>query len=169
MKPAKQSVWYREPMMWLIIGLPLAIVIAGIGMLIVAIRSNGTDSFPVQVRRTAQIQVEDLASDRAAIAMDLKGHLYVDPETKAIRLELDNVPTEVMQVQLDMIHPAREMGDVHQKLVRSGDAFLGRLDVETLQVWSVQVRALDGAWRIYGRFEPGAESTYLQPALREAK
>lgn len=165
--PLDARPWYREPMVWLVFGLPSIVVIAGIVTLVIAIRAGGNDAYPAQVRRTAQIQVEDLAADRAAIALGIRGTLAIDADTGAIRVLLDNVPAATVQLRLDLIHPARADGDVRLVLTRSGDAFLGRLAMPVAQVWSVQAGDVDGAWRVTGRFEQGDGETVLAPALSE--
>ena len=166
-EPMNPPPWYREPMAWLVIGLPTIVVGAAIATLIIAIRAGGTDAYPTQVKRTAQVQVEDLAADRAAIAMNIAGTLAIDASTGAVRVMLDNVPAATMQLRLDLIHPARAQGDVQRMLVRSGDVFLGRLDVPVAQVWSVQAGDAEGTWRVTGRFEPGLGAVALKPALSE--
>ncbi|MCX7556260.1 FixH family protein [Xanthomonadaceae bacterium JHOS43] len=159
--------WYREPMVWMVWGLPAIVVVAALATVTIAVRAGGTDVWPAQVRRTAQVQVEDLAADRTAIAMNLKGALAIDQATGAIRLRLENVPATTLQLRLDLIHPARAEGDMQLSLVRSGDQFLGRLGVSATQVWSVQVSDPDGTWRVAGRFEPGRGEVLLMPALSE--
>lgn len=165
--PADVRPWYREPMAWMVIGLPAIVVGAAIATLVIAVRAGGTDAYPAQVKRTAQIQVEDLAADRTAIAMNIAGTLSIDADTGAVRVALDNVPASTVQVRLDLIHPARAEGDVQLMLVRSGDAFLGRLEAPAVQVWSVQAADTDGSWRVTGRFEPGLGTVALAPALSE--
>ena len=43
-EPARKRSPWREPMVWLVIGLPLASVVAGVGLVIVASRSGSSDS-----------------------------------------------------------------------------------------------------------------------------
>ena len=160
--------WHREPMVWLVLGLPALVVAAGIATLVIAIRAGGTDAWPAQVQRTAQVQVEDLSADRAAIAMGLAGALRIDPATGAVQVRLDGVPPGTLQVTLDLIHPARAEGDAQLNLVRSGNVFLGRIEGPATGVWMVQVRDPEGAWRVAGRFEPGVAEVALAPALSEA-
>ena len=168
-EPLDSRPWYREPMVWLVVGLPAIVVGAAIATLVIAIRAGGADAWPAQVQRTAQVQVEDLAADRAAIALGIAGTLAIDADTGAVRVTLDNAPATTMQVRLDLIHPARAEGDVQVTLVRSGDAFLGRLGVPAAQVWSVQASDAEGAWRVAGRFEPGLGEVALTPALSEGR
>lgn len=165
--PSPARPWYREPMVWMVIGLPTFVVGAAIATLVIAIRAGGTDAYPAAVRRTAQVQVEDLAADRAAIALGIAGTLAIDADTGAVRVALENVPSSTVRIRLNLIHPARADGDMELMLVRSGDAFLGRLETPAVQVWTVQASDAQGAWRVTGRFEPGAGTVALAPALSE--
>ena len=56
----------REPMVWLMLGLPLASVVAGVGLLVAAVRSGGADEVTDVVQGTAQIQVSTLGPDARA-------------------------------------------------------------------------------------------------------
>jgi uncharacterized protein len=56
---------WREPMVWLVFGIPLATVIAGISTVIIAAGGTGMERAP-GVRVTAQIQVDQPASTEAA-------------------------------------------------------------------------------------------------------
>jgi uncharacterized protein len=76
----------RNPVLWLVIGLPALSVVAGIGLLVVAIRSGGSDAVPAEVRRTAQVQVTDLAPDEAARRAGLRVVLRVDADSGRIQL-----------------------------------------------------------------------------------
>ena len=58
MNPRPPSKW-RNPVMWLVVGLPGIAVVAGIGMIVVASRGGSNDAIPESVRRTAQVQVAE--------------------------------------------------------------------------------------------------------------
>lgn len=68
----------REPMVWLVIGLPLLAVVAGLGLLVVATRSGSSDAVIDTVERTAQIQTAELGPDARAQALKLSAVLQVD-------------------------------------------------------------------------------------------
>ena len=72
----KRPFW-REPMMWLVIGLPLASVVAGVFLVVVASRDS-SDAVGDVVRRTAQIQVADLGPDARARDLRLSAIVRVD-------------------------------------------------------------------------------------------
>src|SRR3546814_1227870 len=50
----------REPMIWLVIALPLAAVLGGIWMMVLSSRSGSIDSVSDDVQRTGKIQTTDL-------------------------------------------------------------------------------------------------------------
>ena len=47
----------REPMMWLVVGLPIAAVVAGVALIVISLRSGSVDAVIDPVERTAQMQV----------------------------------------------------------------------------------------------------------------
>src|SRR3546814_10222127 len=55
----------REPMIWLVIALPLAAVLGGIWMMVLSSRSGSIDSVSDDVQRTGKIQTTDLGPDRS--------------------------------------------------------------------------------------------------------
>ena len=46
----RKSFW-REPMVWLVFGLPLASIVAGVTLVVIAVRSGGADTVSDQVQR----------------------------------------------------------------------------------------------------------------------
>jgi hypothetical protein len=63
-QPTHRPAW-QEPMVWLVTGIPLATIVAGITTLVLIAGGNGMDRAP-GVRVTAQIQVEQPAPKDAA-------------------------------------------------------------------------------------------------------
>ena len=160
--------WYREPMVWLLIALPAVVIAGTVFAIVLATRAGGGDAFPSAVRRTAQIQADDLAPDRKAIALDLHGSLSIDPSTGAVWLALENLPASTLKLHLDLIHPARAAEDMSTDLVRAGENFAGRIENATGKVWSVLVSDAESTWSVTGRFDPATNSATLAPALSEA-
>ena len=162
-----ERAWYREPMVWMLIALPSIVIAASIITIVLAVKSGGGDVYPSMVKRTAQVQVEDLAADRTAIAMKLSGMFRIDAATGSVRVELAGVPAEVNTLHLDLIHPAQASADMSADLVRAGETFVGRIDNAAGKVWSVELRDAQGNWRIAGRLDPQTNATTLAPALSE--
>src|SRR3546814_20492422 len=76
----------REPMIWLVIALPLAAVLGGIWMMVLSSRSGSIDSVSDNVQRTGKIQTTDLGPDAreaqlklGAVPQSAEGVLRVFP------------------------------------------------------------------------------------------
>ena len=63
---------WRNPVMWLVVGLPLLSIVAGVGLVVTAVRTGGADPVNDPVRRVAQIQTTDLGPDAAAKRLGLR-------------------------------------------------------------------------------------------------
>ena len=57
--------FWKEPMVWLVWGLPLASVVAGLWLVVTAVRAGGADPVIDDVQRVSQIQTTDLGPDEA--------------------------------------------------------------------------------------------------------
>lgn len=165
---APQRAPWREPMVWLVWGLPALVVIAGISTVVIAMRAGGGDRVPVEVRRTAQVQVEDLSADRETLRRGLAGTLQLDPGTGALQVELhgtlDPVPAAL---RLRLLHPGRGELDRELPLARAGEAWLGRLEGTREHAWNLDLAPQDGSWRLSGRLEPDQHDAALKPRLAE--
>ncbi|MHB8912282.1 MAG: FixH family protein [Lysobacter sp.] len=158
-----RSAW-REPMVWLVAALPIASVIAGVSLLVIAVRSGGADTVADPVQRTAQIQVSDLAPDERAQQLRL---------TAIVRAGTGLV--EVLPVTGDFDHGAPLRIALHHPTLASADRELllqptelgwrGGIDLDTTHDWNLQVSAGDGRWRLRGRLPKGQLAAHLKPAV----
>lgn len=157
--------WHRETMVWLVIALPAAVVVAGIATLAIAVRSGNTDAMPAAVQRTAQVQVADLSADRRAAEADLRAELHIDADTGALRLTTSTAIPAGARLRLSFVHPTRARDDLASTLVASENGWLGRADAPRDHDWLLELRPADGAWRLVGRLPATATHIQLQPAL----
>lgn len=161
---------WREPMLWLVVVLPAIVVVAAIVTLVLAIRSGGSDAVPVEVQRTAQIQVADLDADREALRLGLRGELLLDADTGAVQLALQTqaqAPFGGERLALQLTHPQSAAADLSIPLVRSGSQWLGRVPPDGAHAWNLALAPDDGTWRLVGRLPAGAARATLAPALAE--
>lgn len=168
MPPVDTRPWFREPMLWLVIALPLAAVVAGISTVVIAVRAGGADSVSDAVRRTAQVQVADLAADRRAADLGLSATLDIDRETGALRVALagdDAVRPE--RLRLAVTHPTAAADDVVLPLLRQGDIWLGRFGGDLGHDWKLVLAPEDGRWRLVARLPAGTSAARLLPALAD--
>ena len=154
---------WRQPMMWLVIGLPAVTVVALVSLVIMAAGPGSTDSIDTSVRRTAQMQTADLGPDQAAARLQLAALLRVDGAS------LELVPLHAgfdtgKPLRLAMRHPVRSELDRDFLLQPSGGTW--RVPAPALELghdWTLQLAPEDGAWRLQGRLVKGQLSARLQP------
>ena len=158
----------REPMVWLVIALPLAAVIASIWLVVLSMRGGSIDSVADEVQRTGQIQTTDLGPDARAAQLKLsavlqseEGMLRVFPASGEFRLG--------EPLQLKLLHPHEQDGD---KLLTLAPDELGwhvEYVVDPSHDWNLQLgdggEKLDGTWRLRGRLPQGQHAAHLGPAL----
>ncbi|MCQ4166643.1 FixH family protein [Tahibacter harae] len=154
---------WREPMVWLVAGLPALGVIAGILIVVAAVRAGGADALSTQVRRTGQIQQENLAPDLAAARAGLVAELQLDAADGRLSLSLsgrDAVGAE--QLQLRLIHSSQAQQDREITLQRSGARWIGQTAPAGTAAWTLRLQPPDGSWRLGGRLPAGAGAAQLQ-------
>lgn len=157
--------WYREPMVWMMIALPAAAVIAGLSTVAIAVRASGDDAVPESVRRTAQVQVADLAAHQQAAQRQLRARLQVNQDTGALQLTMSGDAITDGRILLRFVHPIDGKHDQESPLVRSGEVWLGRTEVSLNQPWALTLLAVDDSWRLQGRLPRGQDLVELEPAL----
>lgn len=156
----------RNPVLWLVIALPALAVVAGIGLVVVAVRSGGSDAVPGEVRRTAQMQVADLAPDEAARRAGLRAVLRVDAE--AGRIQLLPVAGQFDRgepLQLTLAHPTREARDLVLTLAPEELGWGAATLLEPGHDWTLRLTPGSGDWRLQGRLHAGEQAAVLLPAL----
>ena len=158
--------WYREPMMWLVLGLPAAVVAASLSTLTLAIRAGGIDAVSDEVQRTGRIQVAALDADAEARRLGLSARLAVDADTGALSVELQGGdPAEPLR--LDLRHPTVAAEDRQVALTPAGARWLGRTDAPMDHDWKLELAPEDRRWRLVARLPKGRDEARLLPALDE--
>lgn len=160
----KRPFW-REPAMWLVIGLPLASVVAGVGLVVTAVRSGGADVVTDDVRRVAQIQTADLGPDERAAQLGLsavvslhEGYVDVIPTTGEF---VRNAP-----LRLTLAHPAQAAEDRHVDLLPGSLGWRAQADVDGSHDWLLQLAPADGHWRLRARLPRQQRAARLAPSLQ---
>ncbi len=154
----------REPMVWLVIALPLAAVIASIALVVTSVRGGSTDAVIDTVQRTGQIQTTDLGPDALAAQHHLsavlqaeEGMLRVFPATGSFERKAG--------LQLTLIHPHSE--DADQVVVMTPDelGWHATLALEGKHDWNLQLADERNTWRLRGRLARGQHAAHLGPSL----
>lgn len=155
---------WRNPMVWLVAGIPAASIVAGVGLVIVAMRQPN-DAIPDRVRRTAQIQVADLGADDRARRSGLRALLRAeDGIVEALPVAGGFDRARPLNVRLR--HPAREAEDRVIALAPGEFGWRAQADVDLSHDWNVELAPADGSWRLQGRLPKGQHAVALQPSLQ---
>ena len=155
---APRAAW-REPIVWLMLSIPLATVVAGMATLRVARADGGMDAEPEPVLRTAQAQVTDLGADRRAAALGLAATVRVDAHgVPQVDINTDGA------LELRLVHPTRTAGDLHWSRADHGGAWRGpALPRAARGRWVLEPVAHH--WRLVGRWPADTGVATLQPAV----
>jgi hypothetical protein len=157
-----RSAW-RNPMVWLIAGIPAASIVAGVGLVIVAMRQPN-DAISEEVRRTAQIQVADLGADARAQQAGLRALLRSEDgivEVLPVAGDFDRAAP----LRVTLRHPARKAQDRRLELAPGEHGWRTKADVDGSHAWNVELGPADTRWRLFGRLPANQHATVLQPAL----
>ena len=159
--------WYREPMLALVIGLPLAAVVASIATLVIAARGPG-DTMDRGVRRVAQTQTADLTPDHEAARLGIEATLTLDAGgSLALQFESGAQPAD--RLILTLRHGTDPGRDRVVTLKPRGESqFAGRLPASRAAgAYNLTLAPADGRWRLVGRLDAGESRVALRAALDE--
>lgn len=155
---------WRQPVMWLVVALPLAAVLASALLITMAIRSGGDDAVADPVRRTSQIQETDLGPDATAQSLGLSAVLRIEPNLLEV-LPATGEFDRGAPLLLNLRHPTRASDDLALRLVPSANGWRLARHIADDHDWRVQLQPGNGAWRLLGRLPKGQRATRLAPAL----
>jgi len=151
----------REPMFWLVWGLPAIVVVAGFLTLGIAIRAGGSDASIDRVQRMAQVQQTDLSADRAAEHHGLGASLAL--RDGRIVLQMLGSPGDADALSLQFEHPTSSALDRQILLSREGDAWVADIALPEAASWHLTLTPNDRRWRLDGRLEGGSAVAILRP------
>jgi hypothetical protein len=144
------SSWRQEPMVWMIIAIPLSSVLVGFLMLWLAINSNDGlvfDDYHQQGKEINRVLERDAMASRRGI----KAQIALLPESHRLELSVSyrNGLALADTLWLRFLHPTRAGEDVHMSLQRAGARlYIGELPLLSSGKWIVQLET--DAWRING-------------------
>ena len=155
---------WRNPVMWLVVGLPVVSIVAGVSLVVIASRDSN-DAVPDRVRRTAQIQVADLGPD--AVAQRERLSAIVRSEDGIVEvLPVSGDFQRAAPLRVALTHPARAAEDVSLDLAPTESGWRGRATLDAGHDWNVRVEPADGRWRLLGRLPKGQHAAHVRPALQ---
>lgn len=156
--------FWKEPMVWLVWGLPLASVVAGIWLVVVAVRSGGADVVTDNVQRMAQVQTSDLGPDERAAQRKLSAIVQVRPDHVDLTAVTGEFERDAM-LELVLTHPTEAAQDQRLPLARTPAGWTAAAEIDTGHDWNLQLVPDSGAWRIRGRLQKDTQAARLAPAF----
>ena len=87
MNTENRSFFSRNPVLWLVLAIPAATIVAGVWTLVVASGNSAVDADPDPVRRTAQVQVASIEADAEAASRGLGATLAIQGDSALLRLD----------------------------------------------------------------------------------
>jgi len=161
----RKPLW-KTPVMWLVIGLPLVAVIAGVSLVVIAVRSGGADVVRDDVRRVSQIQTTDLGPDQQARALGLSAVLRIDEGVIEV-IPVTGDFARKAPLRLLLQHPAQTAGDIQLELAATDAGWRLEQAIDDGHDWIVELSAGDGGWRLHGRLPKQQHATRLAPSLAQ--
>lgn len=159
----KKPLW-RIPVMWLVIGLPLASIVAGVGLVIIAVNAGGADPVNDEVRRVSQVQTTDLEPDAAARKRGLSAVLRVEDGVVEV-LPATGEFARNAPLRIVLGHPIKAAEDVRLDLPVTTTGWRIEAEVDPEHDWTVELLPADGSWRLHGRLPKQQHATRLAPSL----
>lgn len=160
----KKPFW-REPMVWLVFGLPLASVVAGVSLVVTAVRSGGADTVSDDVQRVAQIQTSNLGPDSLASQRKLSAVLRADDGVLEI-LPATGEFDRRQRLRLTLSHPSQASADQQVELAPTARGWQAESSLDPSHDWVLQLQPPDGSWRLRGRLHAQQHAARLAPSVK---
>lgn len=152
-------------MLWLVVGLPVVVVVASIGMVRLALR-DPADATSGSTRRIAQVQLEDRSWDYEAARQRLHAELEATASAGQVRVRIRPQHVQPMALTLAMRHAIDAAQDRTLSLARQGDTWVGHTTPwKANHAWNVQLAAPAQRWRVSGRLAGGSSLVDLVPQV----
>ncbi len=154
--------WKQEPLVWMLIGIPLSAVIMGVVMLTLAIQSYSGLVVDDYYKKGKQIN-RVIARDRLAWELGLVADLRFSGDVVEVVFDpsVSHVPGQTLE--LELVHATRPGLDRRLQLERRDTRlYRGPLELSGEGRWNVSLQTAD--WRITGSIQhPPPRAARLQP------
>jgi hypothetical protein len=151
-----------NPVAWLVVGIPVATIIAGVWTLWLAAGDSATDAHPDQVRRMAQVQQASTDADQTAAREGLSARIEIADDHVLVSVQ----PSAGTRAPVLMLrHPIESGLDRVLTLSPHPRGWRSQESLAAPHGWQLQLVADDGRWRLVGRYRTGDTTLALQPAL----
>ena len=152
----------KEPMVWLMLGIPLLTAVAGIYTLNIALSAKATDEVNIPVTRIAQIQQSDLSADENAARANITAHLNL----RGTQWEITSAANlRDSQLILSLQHPIDREKDVRMVLDKKNTAFISNTMIDRSHDWILQLSDVKTHWRLVGRLHKNENTADLKASV----
>jgi hypothetical protein len=154
---------WQEPMVWLMVGIPMATVVAGLYTLYIAMASGPLDSVQASVERVGKGQTLQSAADNSASQGHYRGYLVIDRQAQPWQLTLKTMPENLTALPVDVlfVHANLAERDIRVSLQSGSGRLTAPLDFTPQQI---VVTDHAGSWRLVGAYGDSANIA-LTPAI----
>jgi len=157
--------WYKEPMVWLVIAIPLSSVIYGTFFLVVSITTFDGMVVDDYYKVGKQINRE-FKRDRAALAHGLTAQVLVENKTVTVTTVSNQDYTEPPVLEINFIYSTR--ADIDKEIFVeqvSPGIYKGSIPELETGRWKVQIASDD--WRLLGSmWAPDERKINLKPLVK---
>lgn len=156
---------WQEPMVWLMVGIPLLTVLAGFYTLYLAMNAGPLDASKTSVQRIAQAQTLDSGADKFSTENNYHAFLMLDKSRPIWSVSLKTVPSHLRNgaINIVFVHPQRADQDITVRIASKQDS----IDMPTTITFKPQqivVSDTQGRWRLVG-VDDGGSQISLTPVL----
>lgn len=138
--------WYKQFYPWMLIGLPLSSVIAGLTTVYIA--HNGADSLVVDDYYKEGLAINE-KREKEAQAAKLGVEANLGWNTQSLTINLPENINETAGLQLSFVHPTKQEKDFELALVRlPNGSYQGDLPTNLKGRWKLTLAPMSQSWRI---------------------
>ena len=150
--------WWKQPIVWFMVGLPASMVVIGFALLAVALRNH--DDLVTSHPYEKGLQVGSvIAQARRAEQLKLQARISISGSTLTVQLD---PALDEPDLELKLDHPFDASRDLGLSLGRTGaGSYSTQVELEPVQ-YSVQLQGRD--WSLSGRWNPASEG-HLWPGV----
>jgi len=158
----KSSAWYRQPLVWMLIVIPLSAVLGGISMIYLAVTTDDGLVSDDYYKRGKGINLV-IERDTEAKRLGLSAQLDINPENGTVLIALNSKDKLANKLELSLLHATRANHDQHIELTLTPEKkYHGLIEKLIPGKWYVQLHTEQ--WRLNAELQrPGKNSLLLAP------
>jgi len=161
-KPLKKNAWYKQPLVWMLIAIPLSAILGGISMIHLAVTTEDGLVKDDYYKYGKQINLV-LERDNEAKRIGLKGSFDFTPDTGVVLVQLaSNIGELPDKISLELLHATRAGLDQSIQLVMTANkGYHGLIKDLAPGRWYVQLTTPQ--WRLNGELQHPGQTQLVFP------